>query len=302
MVSSDKGWTAESVAVALVEGFRALPSVPVYIAAGDELPKDDPNFIAALESIAQFCPPGYVSLGMATLLQFGVECEAITTEWEEEKRGFPHADFSQGKPRVQMLFPFDLTADEYSWNWICIRVSDESGPRITRLVPPLVTIIGDTWLPISARDTVLAFRREFSSGRLSASVIEADGLITQIPAHYWNSDTALQTLWCDTPAEFRVKSRKVSGQVIITRQSLLGVLAYAQDAISAKMIPAGKSSYRASQRDAVERALRALWANTSPIGSVKTITAHINVWLKEQSAGQVSEDTVSRVLRSRPPT
>jgi hypothetical protein len=63
--------------------------------------------------------------------------------------------------------------------------------------------------------------------------------------------------------------------------------------------PVGKSRRRAPQRDAAGRALQALWPNGSPIGSVKTITAHINVWLKEQNGSQVSEDTVSRVLRSR---
>jgi hypothetical protein len=60
-----------------------------------------------------------------------------------------------------------------------------------------------------------------------------------------------------------------------------------------------RPAHRASQREAVECAIAALWPNGSPMGSVKTITAAINVWLKEQNASQVSEDTVSRVLRSQ---
>lgn len=54
----------------------------------------------------------------------------------------------------------------------------------------------------------------------------------------------------------------------------------------------------ASQRDAAERAIRALWPNGPPLASLKVITAEINLWLKGQNASQVSEDTVSRVLRS----
>jgi hypothetical protein len=63
--------------------------------------------------------------------------------------------------------------------------------------------------------------------------------------------------------------------------------------------PRARSARRASQRDATERAITALWPNGSPIGSLKTITAAINVWLKKQNASPVSEDTVSRVLRAQ---
>jgi hypothetical protein len=70
------------------------------------------------------------------------------------------------------------------------------------------------------------------------------------------------------------------------------------DAISGR----AKSVRRASQREAVERAIKALWPDCSPMGSVKTITTRINGWLKEQNANEVSEDTVSRVLRSPRPS
>jgi hypothetical protein len=58
-----------------------------------------------------------------------------------------------------------------------------------------------------------------------------------------------------------------------------------------------KPQRHASRRDAALEAMTALYPDKRPLGSIKTITSDINLWLAQMNGGCVSEDTVSRALK-----
>lgn len=57
-----------------------------------------------------------------------------------------------------------------------------------------------------------------------------------------------------------------------------------------------KPERHASRRNAALEAMTALYPDKRPLGSIKTITADINLWLARIDGGSVSADTVSRAL------
>jgi hypothetical protein len=245
-----------------------------------------------------FVPPGYVSVGMATVIAFAVDCHEVTWEREHEEREREQKEGSSGstgspspgalsqsvdpllsarmeergnepapaeaagpwtrprieealveayrqlhqspiyspvrksdlgksdpsgvglstntpswvdpqKAKVRVPLPFDLLDLQ---NAVYIVVNEELS---FRLVPPLIGVRGDDWLPHSPEASLRRLRRALSAQRLCAYALADDGRVTEVPHYFWNTDQAIDVLWRDTTARFHIEERTVRGRVVL---------------------------------------------------------------------------------------
>jgi hypothetical protein len=136
----------------------------------------------------RYTPEGFVSLDFAMVYIFALQMQSAAQYVEDHSWSF----------KVEVTWERFREAANAAYKRIQVTASQEEVTAQLRLRPPLANLryedvdksVREFWwcgeAPMNV--TVLSVRRALSSARLPSFIVDMDGKIVAVPAHFWNSD------------------------------------------------------------------------------------------------------------------
>ena len=166
-----------------------------------------------------FIPKGYVSLGMAAVIKFAVDCDNISAGWVEpaveQRFGFEYFDH---------ITLTDQYADLELQDEVAIVVRSPDGKSTIRVLTPPLDFI-EVWdscpgnLPQSAHE----LRRGLAVGLPSAYLLDRrTGQRARIPDAFWSTDIGEEALWREAQGETHIQlgGNSLCGPIIVLFEDL----------------------------------------------------------------------------------
>jgi hypothetical protein len=205
-----------------------------------------------------YTPPGYLSLGNASLIAFVQLCERLSVDALYLKYWHPvHRDKSapQMDPEVCPFeqIPSDFWAsrkggaivllsgpgalldriqqDDWGISATVIHPSFSvpglhSHQKTIYLDPPLSNVRdADALFPEKAKNFLQYFRRKLAASELNAYILH-EGQLLPVPNHYWNTELAEEVLWNGVTAHIKGVDQLLVGPIVVSINDLKSTFKY----------------------------------------------------------------------------